>query len=358
MAKPTPGLRKRGQYWHVEKIVAGQRLYESTGETELEQAERYLAKRIREIRHVAVYGERVPRTFDQAAARYVEEYSHKRSLDRDIATLKVVMPYIGNLMLEQVHGGTLEGFLRDRKAAGIRAGTLTRDLAIVRRVLNLSARAWRDEQGRPWLETAPPLMPVVEGKARKPRPITQDEQVRLLQALPGYLAEMAEFALHTGLRDQELCGLRWEDEWRIHGLDASVFVIREEAAKNGRERIVPLNVVARRIIESRRRAKGGAYVFIRPDSTKRLARMMGKAWRKAREEAGLSDVRVHDLRHTFGMRLRAEDVGLEDRQDLLGHHAGRITTHYSRVQIARLIVCVERLCEGTKGPELTLIRCA
>jgi integrase len=85
----------------------------------------------------------------------------------------------------------------------------------------------------------------------------------------------------------------------------------------------------------------------------RLSRMNNKAWRKAREAA-----RVHDLKHTFGKRLRAAGVSLEDRQDLLGNHAGRITSHYSQAEIANLIECVELLCEDKKKSELTLIRCA
>ena len=79
---------------------------------------------------------------------------------------------------------------------------------------------------------------------------------------------------------------------------------------------------------------------------------------KVRVATGLKEVRVHDLRHTFGSRLRAVGVSLEDRQDLLGHHAGRITTHYSKVEIANLLDCVELLCEDKKKSELTLIRCA
>jgi integrase len=86
--------------------------------------------------------------------------------------------------------------------------------------------------------------------------------------------------------------------------------------------------------------------------------MNNRAWRKAREAVNLADVRVHDLRHTFGMRLRAAGVSFEDRQDLLGHHAGHITTHYSKAEIARLIECVELLCDGKQQPELTLIRAA
>ena len=69
--------------WHIEKVIAGRRINESTGETELAAAERYLAKRSREIRRLVVYGETPRRSFDDAAAKYVLE-TGKKSLDRDI----------------------------------------------------------------------------------------------------------------------------------------------------------------------------------------------------------------------------------------------------------------------------------
>jgi integrase len=351
MAKATPGLRKKGEIWHIDKTIAGKKLRESTGEKALEAAERYLEKRIREIRAIVIYGDRIERTFDDAAARYVEEYDHKRSIERDIATLKAIMPYLGEVELRKIHAGSLERYIKDRKAAGIQAGTLNRDMAIVRRVMNLAAKLWRDEQGRPWLDTVP-MFPPIAGVKRKPRPISVKEQDRLIKNMPAYLADMALFALHTGLRDQEICGMRWDHEAKVNGLDASVFVITEERAKNEYERIVPLNAVARSIVGKYRGQSD--YVFHYKGN--RLDRMNNRAWRKARESAGLPDVRVHDLRHTFGMRLRASGVGLEDRQDLLGHYAGRITTHYSKVEIARLIECVELLCEGRQRPELTLLK--
>lgn len=76
---------------------------------------------------------------------------------------------------------------------------------------------------------------------------------------------------------------------------------------------------------------------------KRLTGMNNTAWKNARERAaekwekqrgepappGFRTVRVHDLKHTFGRRLRAAGVTFEDRQDLLGHKSGRVTTHYS-----------------------------
>lgn len=351
MAKRTPGLRKKGEIWHIEKVIAGQLIRQSTGETELEQAERYLAQLIENRRKEKVYGERLDRTFNQASARYIDEYSHKRSLDRDIATLKAIMPYIGEVALLKIHSGTLDDFIKDRKKSGISAGTLNRDMAIVRRVLSLSARLWRDDQGRAWLDTVP-MLPTIEGIKRKPRPISWQEQEALLKALPAYLADMTLFALNTGLRDQEICAMKWSDECKVNGLDTTVFIISEERAKNEHERIVPLNSVAQSIVASRR---GNQSDFVFDYEGRKLLRINNKAWRKARESVDLKEVRVHDLRHTFGMRLRAAGVGFEDRQDLLGHHAGRITTHYSKVEINRLIECVELLCESRK-PELTLIR--
>jgi hypothetical protein len=59
---------------------------------------------------------------------------------------------------------------------------------------------------------------------------------------------------------------------------------------------------------------------------------------------GFRRVRVHDLKHTFGRRLRAAGVSFEDRQDLLGHKSQRITTHYSQPELSNLIAAAEKAC--------------
>ena len=83
--------------------------------------------------------------------------------------------------------------------------------------------------------------------------------------------------------------------------------------------------------------------------------MNNTAWKKARESVGLKQVRVHDLRHTCGRRLRAAGVSMEDRQDILGHKSGRITTHYSAVEVGHLIEVVELLCDQTRTHELMAV---
>lgn len=85
--------------------------------------------------------------------------------------------------------------------------------------------------------------------------------------------------------------------------------------------------------------------------------MLSTGWRQARIKAALSEVRVHDLKHTFGRRLRAAGVSFEDRQDLLGHRSGRITTHYSSAELQNLYEAANMVCEKQKsGVVLTLLR--
>ena len=68
-------------------------------------------------------------------------------------------------------------------------------------------------------------------------------------------------------------------------------------------------------------------------------------------------MRVHDLKHTFGRRLRAKGVSHETRQVLLGHKNGQITTHYSATEIGELIDAVEKVSwSGSSAPTLTLIK--
>ena len=121
--------------------------------------------------------------------------------------------------------------------------------------------------------------------------------------------------------------------------------------------MVVLNKIALEVINEARR-QHAEYVFTY--AGKPLARIMNSAWKRARKRVGLM-VRVHDLKHTFGRRLRAAGVSFEDRQDLLGHKSGRITTHYSAAEIGNLITAANKVCDSGQnahGPTLTLLRCA
>lgn len=73
--------------------------------------------------------------------------------------------------------------------------------------------------------------------------------------------------------------------------------------------------------------------------------------------AGFASIRVHDLKHTFGRRLRAAGVTEEDRKALLGHKNGSITSHYSAAELGKLIDEANRIsATDSRGPALTILR--
>ena len=78
----------------------------------------------------------------------------------------------------------------------------------MRRVLNLAARLWRDEYGLTWLETPPLIELPSTSDARKPYPLSWQEQALLFPLLPAHLQRMALFKVNTGCREQEVCRLR------------------------------------------------------------------------------------------------------------------------------------------------------
>jgi len=54
-------------------------------------------------------------------------------------------------------------------------------------------------------------------------------------------------------------------------------------------------------------------------------------------------MRVYDLGHTFGRWLRAAGVSFEDRQGLLGHRSGWITSHYSAAELSSLLEAANKV---------------
>jgi integrase len=364
----TPGLQKRKGVWHIDKKFRGARICESTGTSDLQQAKEYFAKRVMEMREVRLFGIRQERTFRVAATKYLEENQHKRSLERDARALSAVNPYIGDLPLRRVHHDTLQGYVRARLGAGISPGTINRDLSVVRRILNLSARLWRDESDRPWLDTPPLIQMQRHPNKRDPYPLSVEEQRLLFSELAGHLAKMALFKVNTGLREQEVVNLRWTWEVPVPDLGISVFVVPRAFVKNGLDRFVVLNRVARPVIDGCR-GEHPEFVFTRRG--KPITRIYNSGWKAARRRAskryasefgrscpkGFQSIRVHDLKHTYGHRLRAAGVGFEDRKLLLGHKAGHVTTHYSAPEIGALVEASEKACAvgSRKTHALTLV---
>lgn len=343
MGRSQSGIHQDKQgFWCVDRIYKGSRLrnrFES-----FEEAESWLIFQLEQLRKIHLYGIRPKRTFDEAAAKYLLDHQEKVSLQQDIYQLERLMPFIGKLTLDQIHDGTLAPFIKDRKANRLAHKTINLGLGLVRRILNLAARSWRDEDGKTWLETPPliTMLPLI-GFQREPRPITWAEQRCIMPLLPDHLAKMVLFDLNTGARDEVVCSLKWEWEIPIPELGVSVFDIpRENVKGRKRGRVLVCNTVAQSIIESQR---GKDDVFVFPYQGHRIETMNNNAWQRARRQAGIPDLHIHDLRHTVGMRLREAGVREETIADILWHTRQGMTAHYSVAQIDELVEALNRITD-------------
>jgi integrase len=311
-----------------------------------------------EIRQAEIYGVRPKRIWREAATKYLNEGT-KATLGEDARQLKYLDPYIGDLPLEAVHMGSLQQFIKERKHQGIlkkghevkviRRRTINSALQTVRHILNLAASEWLDETGQFWLLHAPKIKLLREDDKKEPYPLSPEEQVKLFSEFPEHLAKMALFKVNTGCRESEVCSLRWDWEIEVPALETSVFIVPGNRVKNREDRLVVLNRVAKGIVEEMR---GNNSEFVFTYRRKPVGRMYNTAWKGARKRAGLPEVRVHDLKHTFGRRLRAAGVSFEDRQDLLGHKSKRITTHYSMPELENLISAANKACSQEVGHKI------
>jgi integrase len=207
----------------------------------------------------------------------------KIQFGRDLASPSRGTSYVGTLEIRRIHDGTLERFVGDRSASGVTATTINRSLEVARTILNRAARSYRDSDGRLWLE-GPPLITMLPEAPRPPYPITWDEQDRLFSKLPARLARMVLFAVNTGLRESNVCGLEWTRGVAVPEVGRSVFVIPPEAFKSRRAHVVVLNDAVWSIVQAQR---GRDPIWVFPYRGRHVSTMNNTAWQRARREAGL-----------------------------------------------------------------------
>jgi integrase len=185
----------------------------------------------------------------------------------------------------------------------------------------------------------------------KERILTEDEEARLKNASYPILRSVISFALNTGMRHGEILNLRWNQ------VDLEALRLTVEKTKSGRPRTIPLNPP---LLEELQRLKSqngqGPCVFPNPDTGKPL-RSMKTSFGAACRRAGITGLRFHDLRHTFGSRLVQKGVDIETVRSLLGHSSIAITQRYINSTDKRRKSAVDRLAETDpirpqKGPNL------
>jgi integrase len=357
MQKSKPaGLKLRSGIWHIDKIIrVGDRkraIRETTGfkKEEIEAAASRLKERIAEVnKELTEPPKPKEHSFAEAAAEYIISLERRgKGTERQLYALKSIMDTIGDMPLSHIHQGTLNGWV-DEQYGKLKGGSVAKVLTVVTTVLNHAARVLRDGPD-PWLKIAVPKLEAPDwNDRRRPVQLTWEEQDKLVAELPSHLVPPVLFGVYTGARQEEVASLSWEQECQVTGMPrGSVWWIPPEIRKKNAKkalseqegRYLICNRIARSVIDGQRE-NGSEWVF--PTTHRgRTERINNSGWRHARDRAGLN-IRLHDLRHTFGARAAAAGIPWDHRKVLLGHNLRDITGHYSAPGLLRLLEEAEKI---------------
>ena len=268
-------------------------------------------------------------TLASLAERYLREHVAVRckpstAAQYRLAIERYIVPALGEMPVSSIkrsHVADLQHTLRDRPAmANLVVATLSR--------LIDRAQAWGAVR-----ETANPCRTAQKYRVRRrERFLTDAEFRRLGQALDeleatGRLSPHAAAAIRllmlTGCRRNEILTLRWED---VH-LDARELRLRD--SKTG-PRTVSLSQEAAEVLAAIPRVPHNPWVIPGTRPGQRLSSIF-EPWRRVRARAGLDDVRIHDLRHSYASRALALGESLPVIAKLLGHAQIQTTARYTHL---------------------------
>jgi integrase len=271
---------------------------------------------------------------------YVKSY--KRSWGTDDSMIRNhIVPQLGGLPMGAVLPPDLARFVEQMKERGYAPGTCNRALVLLRYGYTLALR-WK----LPGIGSNPVLDIRSQRNDNKiERFLTEEQVTHLMQCVRQSENEMlfyiVMFLLYTGARKREVLDARWEDvdwaqkSWRI------------PKTKSGKVRHIPLSSGALQLLQalqtwsaSRPDLTGLDHVFPNPLTGLPFVSFY-YSWDTARKLAGLPELRVHDLRHSFASFLVNAGRSLYEVQELLGHADIRTTSRYAHLSRERLFSAVE-----------------
>ena len=176
----------------------------------------------------------------------------------------------------------------------------------------------------------------------KERYLTKEEVQRLMVAIDQsenkQLKHIVTLLLLTGARKREILDARWEEV----NLDRRY--LRVPLSKSGKPRFIPLSLAAIKVLELLPRFDGCPYVVPNPDTGKPYGNLY-VPWNTARKRAGLPDVRMHDLRHSYASNLVNAGTSIYVVSRALGHASLKNTARYSHLSQETLWEAADRAAD-------------
>ena len=237
-----------------------------------------------------------------------------------------LIPYFGECEITKIDSMLIEKYKRERIEEGAKQSTVNRELSCLRLIFN-KAVSWG------YLTESP--MKNFKFFSEKDnfmeRVLSPEEEERLLESCSSMrVKDFILFALNTGMRRGEILSLDWKN------VSLNQRVILVTGTKSGKNRKIPINDTLYNFLAKLYGRNGNGLIFPYVN--------VYWSFKKAAKLAGISEVRIQDLRHTFATRLIESGVDIVTVRDLLGHSHTTITERYTHPNESLKRTAVESLC--------------
>ena len=320
MSAPPRGLFKRGRVWYARLREGGVDRWVSFGD-DLSVARRQL----RQLRNGELTLSRL--TVDRAAEQWIEAYvktarNAKGVKLTEARVKKYLRPALGAKRIDRVTADDLRFYRLSLEGRGLATQTVAHLLSDVRCLFG-----WCEDTGR--LSRSPVPRRLLPRVPERPPDRLSDAEVEALVSLPDPDGYVVRFGLGTGLR--------WSEMYRARSRDIQDGVLIVQGLKTGKVRRVPLSPV---LLAELRRRVGRLFPFT-----------PSQHWAftiRARRASGVSQFRVHRLRHTYACRWLEAGGSLAALQQILGHASVVTTQRYGRLSDEMIRREAERVGFGAK----------
>lgn len=265
---------------------------------------------------------------DKRYMPYVKGYKKSWQSD-DSYQRNHLLPAFGKKRLDEITKSDVIAFHHGIRAKGKAVGTANRCLIMLRYAMNLAER-WEI----PGVTKNPTKdVPLFPDPNKKERFLSQEEAQSLYIAVQASVNPKLQYIIPmlilTGARKREVLDAKWEEfdldrrQWRV------------SVTKAGKPRYIPLSDGVIQLLTTMPR-DNATWVFPNPKTEKPFVSIFF-SWNTARKQAGLADVRIHDLRHSFASFLVNAGRSLYEVQKILGHTQIKTTQRYAHLSQDTLI---------------------
>jgi site-specific recombinase XerD len=257
-----------------------------------------------------------------------------------------LLKFFRDTPLPQITPKMIEDYIKQRKDI-VKPRTINLELTCLQHLFNRAI-----EEKYCFRENPVKKVEKLKVPKRHPRFLSIEEMQRLwLEASP-WVRIFVVVASHSGMRAGEITNLRWEH------IDWARNIIKVPITKTNREREVPMvgalrqtllwfrenYIDFRRMLIIQRTSVQMGYVFCDIDGSKVIS--FHKSFNRAKAKAGLNEITIHTLRHTYASHLANKGVALLTIKDLLGHTDIKTTTIYAHLSNEHLQNAVKQIDYG------------